>query len=314
MRGSPMPGTRQSNVHGRMVSGLQRSTVFPLVRNALAKALRLVLASALCVSVACATARNYDDPAGPIFAGQSTALKHPPITDLRVVTFNLKFAEHVDRAADLLTRPGPLSDADLVVLQEMDRPATEALAGRLGMNYVYVPAAIHPSSGRDFGIAVLSPWVIEDARKILLPHLHRIRKMRRVAVVATVRADGAVVRVYGVHFETPFGASSGVRRDQARTIAADAADTADPVVVAGDFNGTAGARELARAGFTWLTKDVHNTVGVFDLDHILVRGLCPATRPPAAKARDVTDASDHAPVWTVVRPCPSSVGPGGRTP
>jgi endonuclease/exonuclease/phosphatase family metal-dependent hydrolase len=127
--------------------------------------------------------------------------------------------------------------------------------------------------------------------------------MRRAALVATVRTQAGVVRAYAVHFETPFGAGSGVRRDQARTIAADAADTADPVIVAGDFNGTAGARELTDAGFTWLTKDVHNTLGPMDLDHILVRGLCPAGSPAAAKAPDLTNASDHAPVWTVVRPC-----------
>ena len=127
--------------------------------------------------------------------------------------------------------------------------------------------------------------------------------MRRAAVVATVRTHAGAVRVYGVHFESLFGARSGVRRDQARTIAADAADTADLVVIAGDFNGTAGARELTEAGFTWLTKDVHNTLGPFDLDHILVRGFCPAAPQATAKARDLTNASDHAPVWAVVRPC-----------
>jgi endonuclease/exonuclease/phosphatase family metal-dependent hydrolase len=94
-----------------------------------------------------------------------------------------------------------------------------------------------------------------------------------------------------------------VRREQARTIAADAAGTADLVVVAGDFNGTAGARELTEVGFAWLTKDVHNTLGPFDLDHLLVRGLCPGRTAAVARARDLTNASDHAPAWAVVRPC-----------
>ena len=261
------------------------------------------LTIALACATGCATIANYDDPAGPIIMGPMTPAARPASDDLRVVTFNLKFSEHIDRASDLLSRPGPLSGADLLVLQEMDASATEALARTLGLNYVYVPATVHRSTRKDFGVAILSPWVLEDTRKILLPHLHRFRKMRRAAVVATVRTHAGAVRVYAVHFESPFGAWSGVRRDQARTIAADAADTADPVVVAGDFNGTAGARELTEAGFTWLTKDVHNTLGPFDLDHILVRGLCPAGPPAAAKARDLTNASDHAPVWAVVRPC-----------
>jgi len=261
------------------------------------------LTIALACATGCATIANYDDPSGPIVMGPLTPAARPPADDLRIVTFNLKFGEHTDRASDLLSPPGPLSGADLLVLQEMDASATEALARALGLNYVYVPATRHRSTHRDFGVAILSPWVLEDPRKILLPHLHRFRKMRRAAVVATVRTQAGTVRVYGVHFESRFGAWSGVRRDQARTIATDAADTADLVVIAGDFNGSAGARELTDAGFTWLTKDVHNTLGPFDLDHILVRGLCPAAPQSAAKARDLTNASDHAPVWAVVRPC-----------
>lgn len=264
---------------------------------------RLALAITVSCALGCATARNYDDSAGPIIVGPQAPTTRPTTRDLRVVTFNLKFGEHVDRAADLLSRPGPQRGADVLVLQEMDAPGTEAIARTLGLNYVYVPAAIHPSSRRDFGVAILSPWRLEETRKILLPHLHRVRKMRRVAAVATVRTEAGAVRVYAVHFETPFGASGGVRRDQLRAIANDAVGAADPVVVAGDFNGTGAARELEKAGFTWLTRDVHNTTGIFDFDHILVRGLCATGRPAAAKLRDPTHASDHAPVWAVVRPC-----------
>ena len=253
-------------------------------------------------STACATARNYTDPAGPIFVGQSSSLTRAA-GDLRVVTFNIEFARHVDRAVDLLMRPGPLKDADVLVLQEMDRPGTESLARALGMNYAYVPAAVHPSSHRDLGVAIVSPWPIADVRKILLPHHHRFRKMRRSAAAATINASSGSVRVYAVHFETVFGASGRARRDQARAVADEATAWTAPVVIAGDFNGTEGARELANLGYTWLTRDVHNTAGPFDLDHILVRGLCATGVPPAAKAPDATDASDHAPVWATVRIC-----------
>jgi len=258
----------------------------------------LTLASA----AGCAATRNYTDPAGPIFTGLHTVATRPS-TDLRVVTFNLKFGNHLDRAADLLTRPGPLRDADVLVLQEMDQPGTESLARELEMNYLYVPASVHPASKRDFGVAILSPWPLDDPHKILLPHEHVFRKMRRSAAVATVHPPSGAVRVFAVHFETPTGSSGNTRRDQARTVAADAATWDGPVVVAGDFNGTAGARELERLGFTWLTRDVHNTAFLFDLDHILVRDLCAANRPAAAKAPDTTDASDHTPVWSILKPC-----------
>lgn len=261
-----------------------------------------VLLASLVGLVSCATARNYEDPSGPILIGPTVAPR-PSGGDVRLVTFNIKFARHVDRAIDLLSRPGPLRGADVLVLQEMDGPGTETLARQLNLNFVYVPSAVHPASHRDFGVAILSPWAIDAARKILLPHLHRTRKMRRAAAVATVHSPSGAVRVYAVHLETPFGASASARRDQARTIAADAAGWAGPVVVAGDFNGAAGADELARAGYTWLTRDVHNTSGLFDVDHILVRGLCAGRTPAAAKAADPTRASDHVPVWAVVRTC-----------
>jgi endonuclease/exonuclease/phosphatase family metal-dependent hydrolase len=259
----------------------------------------------LACAAGCATAINYNDPAGPMFVGPQTIAMRTS-TSLRVVTFNLKNAKHLDRAADLLTRPGPLKDADVLVLQEMDAPSTESLARALAMNYVYVPAVVHPSTHRDFGVAILSPWAIEDPRKVLLPHLHRVKKMRRTAAAATIKAPSGAVRIFAVHFESPFGADGTVRRNQARTVADIAAAYAGPVVIAGDFNGTAGARELERRGFTWLTRDVHNTIVLFDFDHILVRGLCATNRPPAAKAPDVTNASDHVPVWTTLQPCTTS--------
>jgi endonuclease/exonuclease/phosphatase family metal-dependent hydrolase len=250
----------------------------------------------------CATARNYDDPAGPIVLGPQP-IPARVSSAVRIVTFNVKYAIHPGRAADLLTRPGPLRDADVLVLQEMDQPGTELIARALGMSYVYVPAAVHPSSNRDFGVAILSPWTLESPRKVPLPHPHRFRKMLRAAAGATVRTPTETVRVFAVHLETSFGTSDRARRDQARTVAAEAATWTGPVVIAGDFNGTGGARELAALGFTWLTRDVHNTSGPFDLDHILVRGLCAAGRPAAAKAKDPTHASDHVPVWAVVQRC-----------
>ena len=238
----------------------------------------------------------------PVYAGGSPAGARAGLT-LRVVTFNLKWGRAIERAADLLQRPGPLRNADLVVLQEMDRPGTERLAETLGMRWVYVPSAVHPVPKQDFGVALLSPWPLEEPRKLLLPHLNSFRKLRRSAAVATLRSPLGPVRVYGVHFESPAGASNGVRRDQARAVLEDARGWAGPVVAAGDFNGRAGPREMAGAGFFWASEAVKNTAGPFDFDHVLARGLCPAGPGAAAAAEDETDASDHDPVWAVLAPC-----------
>lgn len=222
------------------------------------------------------------------------------------MTFNLKWGRHVDRAADLFSRPGPLRDAGLIVLQEMDRAGTERLAHALGFGYVYVPSAIHPVPDQDFGVALLSPWPLEQPRKLLLPHQNRFRKLRRAAAVATLRSPLGPIRVYGVHFESPAGAWDGVRRDQARAVLADAAGWSGPIVVAGDFNGRVGPREFARADFSWPTEPLKNTAGPFDFDHILARGLCPAGPGSAGVALDATDASDHDPVWAELAACPAS--------
>ena len=262
-----------------------------------------IVAVALTRAPGCATALNYDDPAGPVVVVQQLSAR-VATSEIRLVTFNVKFGEHVDRAIDLLTRPGPLRDADVLFLQEMDGPGTEQLARALGMNSVYVPSARHPASDRDFGVAVLSPWPLDDARKVPLPYEHRFRKLRRAAVAVTVRTPAGHLRAYSVHFETVYGLwSEKHRRDQARAVLADAATWPGPIAIAGDFNGRGPADEVAKTGFSWLTRNLDDRGLFLDLDHVLVRGLCATGNAPAAHAPDVTGASDHRPVWAIVRPC-----------
>ena len=259
------------------------------------------LALPLALAAGCATARNYEDPAAPIYRGGSAALKEPGQT-LRVVTFNLKWGRAIDQTAELLKHAGPLRDADLIVLQEMDRPGTERLAQALGYEYVYVPSALHPVPQQDFGVALLSPWPLEDGRKLLLPHHNLFRKLRRSAAVATLRSPLGPVRVYGIHFESPAAALSHVRRDQARAVLADAEGWSGLALVAGDFNGRGGPRELAKAGFGWPTESIGSTAGPFAFDHIVARGLC-AAGPAAAGVAAKTPASDHKPVWALLAAC-----------
>src|SRR6185436_5433834 len=85
-----------------------------------------------------------------------------------------------------------------------------------------------------------------------------------------------------------------------------------PIAIAGDFNGRGPADEVARAGFSWLTRTLDDRGMFFDFDHVLVRGLCATGNPPAAHA-DAGGASDHRPVWALVRLCAiSQVSGAGR--
>ncbi|HEY6548127.1 MAG TPA: endonuclease/exonuclease/phosphatase family protein [Vicinamibacteria bacterium] len=261
------------------------------------------IAVALGVTSGCATARNYEDPGAPVYVGGHSAGGHSTET-LRIVSFNLKWGRETTRAAALLSRPGPLQGADLIVLQEMDGPGTERLAQALGLGYVYVPSAVHPVPRQDFGVALLSPWPLDTPRKLVLPHQSHFRKLRRSAAVATLQSPLGPIRVYGVHLESPVGAGGQVRRDQVRAVVADTGDWPGPVVVAGDFNGRGGPRELTRAGFHWTTEAVENTAGPFDFDHVLARGLCPAGPGAAGTAKTEAGTSDHRPVWALLAACP----------
>jgi endonuclease/exonuclease/phosphatase family metal-dependent hydrolase len=243
----------------------------------------------------CATARNYPDPDGPRHHGEFAGQPSPPA--IKVVTMNLKYSVRIATAIQLLRQTPALKDADLVALQEMDDPGTAAIARALSLNYVYYPGAVHPKTGRDFGNAILARWPIEADAKLLLPHPGRFRKMRRIAVAATIRVRDVPVRFYSVHLETPGAVSAGQRRDQAAAIIQDAAGF-DRVVVAGDFNNEAIVAQAFRdAGYHWITRDVRNTISHWRWDHVFTRGLQLRDLASVGALEEKRDVSDHKPVW-----------------
>jgi endonuclease/exonuclease/phosphatase family metal-dependent hydrolase len=204
-----------------------------------------------------------------------------------------------------------LREPDVVALQEMDAPGTERIARALGMNAVYFPSGVHPKHERDFGCAILSPWPLAEARKLVLPHGARVSGLRRAAAVATVTRGAQRVRVYSVHLPSPLAISGGSRREQLRVLAEDALSSRDPVVIAGDFNSHGKVAELERAGFAWLTREAGDTARLRLLgiplaglayDHLLARGLCldPGSEAAVGVVKDNRGASDHLPVWALL--------------
>ena len=257
--------------------------------------------AALLALAGCATARNYPDPSGPRFAGQYAGQTRPRA--VRIVSFNVKYGRNVTEAAALLGSDPRLKDADVIALQEMDEAGVDCIARRLGVNYVYYPAAVHPADKRNFGNAILSPWPIEEDAKLVLPHDARFRKQRRIAVAATVRVWGELpVRVFSVHFETPAGLGPKARRDQARAVVESAA--AYPrVLVAGDFNGHGFIQDVfPAAGYLWLTRNVGHTISRFSWDHVLARGFRAGDCASAGRVPNAFKASDHVPVWAELTP------------
>jgi endonuclease/exonuclease/phosphatase family metal-dependent hydrolase len=260
---------------------------------------RLPLGLVLAALFGCAEARNYPDPGGPRYAGGRPSPPTDPV--LKVVSFNIRYAQHIDLALQVLQEDPPFQGADVIALQEMDAPATERMAAALGCQYVYYPAAFHPGGGKDFGNAVLSRWPIVDDHKVLLPHASPFRVLTRAAVAVTLDVAGVRTRVYSVHLEAPLGATPGQRRDQAAAVAEDARRFPGPVVVAGDFNN----RDLVgalfeREGFTWVTRELVGTISWFAWDHVFVRGLVPSDPRSSGVALKNNGASNHRPIWADV--------------
>ncbi len=252
----------------------------------------------------CRAVLNYQSPLGPRYAGLP-AFRQDGATPadtraLRVVTYNVKWGRHIDRAINVLTTRAPLVDADIVVLQEMDAEGTRRIAEALGMAWVYYPAAVHPTRGSDFGNAILSRWPIVADEKLMLPHIGGLRHAQRIATAATVLVGPITVRVYSAHLGTPSDIRPSKRRDQARAIVADAA-AYRLVIVAGDMNSHGIGKEFVASGFHWPTEHNGFTTAFFNWDHVFLKGFAAPTddRKVTGIVRDTLGTSDHDPVWAV---------------
>jgi endonuclease/exonuclease/phosphatase family metal-dependent hydrolase len=259
-----------------------RAALFPLV---------LLLAG-------CRTGRNYPSPEGPRYAGGPSIAPPSDTTRLRVVSFNIEFALHVDSAIHLLTTDSALHGADVLLFQEMDAKATEHVAEALGLRYVYYPALFHLRTKRLFGNAILSRWPIVEDKKIVLPHVSRFVRTQRTATAATIRVGSRQVRVYSTHLGTMSDIGAGARRDQLRAILTDASRY-PLVIIGGDMN-NAGVGQVARElGYLWPTEHGPPTSRLGRLDHIFLRGMAVPDSAASGAVLDVGHTSDHLPVWTV---------------
>lgn len=259
----------------------------------------------LAVSLAgCRAVLNYPSAAGPRYAGAPAILSPAPqsIHAIRVVTYNVQWGKHVDRAINVLETRAPLPGADIIVLQEMDAAGTQRIANALGMSWVYYPAVVHPKLGHDFGNAVLSRWPIVADEKLMLPHIGGLRHAQRIATVATVMVGKTRVRVYSAHLGTPSDIRPSKRRDQADAIMADAARYS-LVIVAGDMNSHGIGKEFVSNGFIWPTEHNGFTTAIFNWDHVFLKGFtAPASDQRfAGIVRDTLGTSDHDPVWAVAQ-------------
>jgi len=243
--------------------------------------------------------RNYTDPMGPRYSRFSASA--PPRSEIRTVTFNIRYAKKIDRAIELFEGTERLKHADLIFLQEMDEVGVARIADAMRMNFVYFPATVHPHHERDFGNAILSRWRIVDDKKVILPHISRLHRTQRIAVAGTILVGAERVRTYSVHLATGVEMGPKKRRDQVRAVIADAeAGGHDRVIIGGDLNSRYMGELFQERGFLWPTRRFQRTPAYLHVDHIFLRGLRLRDQWSAGHVSDNLGSSDHRPVWAVV--------------
>jgi endonuclease/exonuclease/phosphatase family metal-dependent hydrolase len=238
------------------------------------------------------------------FHGGSCARVDPMVpSELLVVSWNVQFGVQAAAAAAALKTNPQLYDADVVLLQEMDEHGTELVANALGFEYVYVPASVHPQTGRNFGNAVLSRWPLTDHGVVFLPYTSSVQGQPRQVVYAVVHLGDVQIRAGSVHTEVPT-LSPPKRRRQFAAIGDIARSWEhEPLVIGGDFN-TLTRRGIDAVSSRLLPIGAHRvTTGAgptlrrggreFFLDHIYARSF---TAVSCGVVADL-DASDHRPLW-----------------
>ena len=244
---------------------------------------------------------NFVDVASPRFEGRyAPPPPAAPPAEIRVVTFNVKYARAIDRAIEVLRQSDSLRGADIIALQEMDDAGTERIARALRLNYAFLPSTIHAVTDTFFGPAVLTRWRIDSAWRVPFPHASVFRGQRRTATAALIRIGRERLRVYSVHLETQGGISAEERVEQADAVMQDAAGARERIIVAGDLNSYGIGEYFIQNGFLWLTQSFGETFMLWGWDHVLARGFSRDQVQSVGVERNARGASDHRPVWAVL--------------
>jgi endonuclease/exonuclease/phosphatase family metal-dependent hydrolase len=232
-----------------------------------------------------------------------------PPQQVRVVAYNIRMGYGLDGRLDLdaLTRAVASQRPDVVVLSEVDRgwllngghDTLALLARRLGMTYVFAPAA-----DALWGDAVLSGFPLRAAQTRPLAAAGAPTGAQALGVTVDLGGD-ARLAVVATHLQPPPGREPVA---QARAVAEFAVGYAAgaPLVVAGDLNtepGAAAYAEFTRAGLVDALAAARPlpTSPADDpreqIDHVFASAGTAASDPAAPRST----ASDHLPVAVTVR-------------
>ncbi|MET8044523.1 endonuclease/exonuclease/phosphatase family protein [Micromonospora sp. NPDC005215] len=227
-----------------------------------------------------------------------------PPERLTVVAYNIRMGFGLDGRFDLtgLTEAVSGQRPDVVLLSEVDRAwllngghdTLDVLADRLGMPYVFGPAA-----DPVWGDAVLSRWPMGDPRSLPLPAVGAPTGAQALGVTLDL-GDGVRTAVVSTHLQPPPGQGPVV---QARAVADFATEYAAgrPLVVAGDLNTEPGDEAFGQFTAAGLVDALASARPLptspanaprEQIDHVFVSPGITASNPQAPRGT----ASDHLPV------------------
>lgn len=227
--------------------------------------------------------------------------------ELRVVAYNIRHGEGMDRKLDLARTAGVLEKLkpDLVALQEVDDRARRSggvdqaaeLGRRLGMHHAFGKFMDYQGGG--YGLAVLSKF------PILETHVHRLpdgAEPRVVLEVVTQPAGtGPRLSFASIHLDWT---RPEFRMAQVKALQEKLSPRKHPVVLAGDFNAKPGSPLMEFVGARWAV--VPKTGNPFthsasepriEIDFVVTRGV---GKGATCRVVDEKFASDHRPLLSVI--------------
>jgi endonuclease/exonuclease/phosphatase family metal-dependent hydrolase len=230
---------------------------------------------------------------------------------LRVASYNIRHGEGVDRKIDLKRIAGVINalQPDLVALQEVDKTCSRsgnqdlaAELGRLtGMHHRF--GKFMDFQGGEYGMAILSRLPIVKAVRHPLP----AGAEPRCALEVKVRAPAITVPLSFVCIHNDW-TDERIRVNQVQALLAALGGHANPIILAGDFNGERSDASMAlleQAGWRILEKNKGEQDKTFpsgdpgvEIDFVVLKRL-----PVAAVEHQViheTVASDHRPILAVM--------------
>jgi endonuclease/exonuclease/phosphatase family metal-dependent hydrolase len=169
------------------------------------------------------------DPGPPVAGSNST---------FSVASINIAKVTEVETMAREIEASSALRSADVILLQEVVKPASNQLStGELLAKRLSRQAAFASPDGADThsGLSLLSRKAFSDVKVTQLRNVNLIfRTRKRIALAATFDTPYGPVRIVNTHLDTRINPKE--RLEQLGPALADAADFAGPAIIGGDFN------------------------------------------------------------------------------